>query len=391
MNKKIITLLCLTFLFEQRNIYAKPTTQASREVNSNLQTIMGKLNDLPEEYRPADIKKAMKLMLQGKFIWKSISENKLYSALDLKIDDPKIALIVKNCLEKSPDTFWVEIHNNQKIQLAIEQANVPFTRETCNNPEYFMLFRMTYLKAMIQNEEIIGQIQESYENSVIALQWFLYAQALLENETFLSAVITILDKNLSLFYFLDGYAELISPRYRLYSALSIHSWWQSDAHTQITRHWKHKKLFKDAAFGINFKNKNKEIEYVLPLNNAHLIFGILDNKLTFIKWQKRGPHVVDLVKNRNSIEAKLIRNDKIPKDVLLQFKSLFGHPLTRHQSHVSFKDGISAMIQMLDDQSKKLFLNFLKTIKKYNSLDNNLRKGNEIILNPNRFKDFNSI
>ena len=34
-------------------------------------------------------KKAMKLMLQGKFVWKNISENKLYSALELKIDDPK--------------------------------------------------------------------------------------------------------------------------------------------------------------------------------------------------------------------------------------------------------------------------------------------------------------
>lgn len=391
MNKKIIILLWLTILFEQQNIYVKNKSEASQEINSNLQKIMGKLNDLPEEYRPADIKKAMKLMLQGKFVWKSISENKLYSTLDLKIDDPKIALIIKNSLEKSPDTFWVEIHNNQKIQQAIEQANISFTREACNNPEYFMLFRMTYLKAMIQNDEIIHQIQEAYENAVIALQWFLYAQTLLENEPFLSAVITIPDKNLSLFYFLDGYAELISPRYRLYSALSIHSWWQSNAHTQITRHWKHKKLFKDAAFGINFKNKNKEVEYVLPLNNAHLVFGILDNKLTFIKWQKRGPHVVDLVKNRNSIEAQLIRNDKIPKDVMLQFKSLFGHPLTRYQSHTSFKDGISAMIQMLDNESKKLFLNFLKTIKKYNALDNNLRKGNEIILNPNRFKDFNNI
>ena len=128
-----------------------------------------------------------------------------------------------------------------------------------------MLFRMTYLQTMISNDEILQQIQESYEHAVIALQWFLYAQALLENDTFLSAVITIPDKNLSLFYFLDGYAELISPRYRLYSSLSIHSWWQSNAHTQITRHWKYKKLFKDAAFGINFKNKDNEIEYVLPL------------------------------------------------------------------------------------------------------------------------------
>lgn len=392
MNKKIITLLLLSIILsEHQYIHSKTKIKNTQDVNANLQMIMTKLNDLPEAYRPTDIKMAMKLMLQGKSVWKNISIHKPYSALELQINEPQAALIIRNSFEMQPDKFWIEIHKNEKIQQAIEQANVIFTRETCNSPEYSMLFRMAYVKTMINNDEIIKKLIKAYEQAVLALQWFLYAQALLENETFFSAVITIPDKNLSLFNFLDGYAELISPHYRLYSALSIHSVWKSDAQTQITRHWKYKKLFKDAAFGINFKNENQDHQYQLPLNNAHLIFGILDNKLTFIKWQKRGPNLIDVIKNRNTLDPKFIRNDKPSKDIVLQFKSLFGHPLTRHQSLLISKDGISAMIQMLDNESKALFINFLKKIKKYNTLDNPIRKGNEIILNPERFKDFQTI
>ncbi|MBI2344668.1 hypothetical protein HYV10_01190 [Candidatus Dependentiae bacterium] len=392
MNKKIIIKsLLLIMLFEYSILYSKTKNIKNSEVNARLQTIITKINDLPETYRPTDIKKALKLMLQGKSIWNNINKNKSYSALEVKIDEPHAALIIKNSFDMSPDNFWVEIHNNQKIQQAIEQANIEFTREASNSSEYYMLFRMTYLKIMLNNDEFIKKIIDAYQQAIIALQWFLYAQTLLENEPFHSAVIAIPDKDLSIFYFLDGYAELISPRYRLYSALSIHSFWQSDAYTRITRHWKYKKLFKDAAFGINFKNHIHNNEYPLPLNNAHILFGTLNNNLTFIKWQKHGPHVTDIIKNKIQTNPEFIRSDKLSKDILLQFKSLFGHPLTRYQNHLITKDGISAMIQMLNNESRTLFINFLKKIKKYNMLDNNIRKGNEIILNPQRFKDFQTI
>lgn len=394
MYTKIVNFFLISILFfEYQIVHAKEKNKKSQEINAHLQTIINKLNELPEAYKPTDIKNALKLMLQGKTVWENISNNKPYAALEVKVDEPQTALIIKNSFEMKPDNFWIEIHNNQKIQQAIEQANITFNRETSSSPEYFMLFRMTYLKVMIQDEELIKKIADAYQQAVIALQWFLYAQALIENEIFLSAVITIPDKNLSLFNFLDGYAELISPRYRLYSALSIHSFWQSNAHTQITRNWKYKKLFKDAAFGISFKNEteHENNEYRLPLHNAHLVFGTLDNKLTFIKWQKRSPHLIDLMKNRNSIDPKFIRNDKPCKDTSLQFKSLFGHTLTRHQALLISKDGISAMIQMLDHEAKKLFIDFLKKIKKYNPTDNHLRKGNEIILKPERFKNFQTL
>jgi hypothetical protein len=364
-------------------------------INPNLQTIISKIENLPEKYRPADVKKAMALMLQGKSIWNNISKNKFYSALTLHIQDAKVTNIVKNCLEKSIDRFWIDIHNNKKIQQAIEQANVKFSREMSQQPEYFMFFRMTYLKSMITKEETLKSIENAYQEAIIALQWFLFAQAILENDMFTSAMITIPDQNLYLFYFLDGYAELISPRYRFYSAMSFHSLWQSDAHTQLTGHWKHKKIFKDAAFGINFKNKDKEAQNILPLNNSNLMFGTLDNKLTFIKWQGNEISVLKkplkILQPKNKSESSINRYDKIPQDVIYQFKSLFKHPITRHQSNLIYKDGISAMLNMLDDNIRSLFINFLEKSKSYNVFDNTLRKGNEIILNPNRFKDFYSI
>jgi hypothetical protein len=171
--------------------------------------------------------------------------------------------------------------------------------------------------------------------------------------------------------------------------------WQSDAHTQLTRHWKHKKLFKDVAFGINFKNKEKEVQNVLPLNNSNLMFGVLDNNLTFIKWQgNEGSKLkkpLKKLKPKSKSEVAINRYDKVPQDVTYQFKSLFKHPLTRHQSNVISKDGITAMLNMLDDNVRPLFINFLQKAKNYNVFDNTLRKGNEIILNPSRFKDFYSI
>jgi len=381
-----IALLCSTII-----IYCKKDDP----INPNLQAIITKIESLPEKYRPADIKKNMTLIMQGKSVWDNISKNKFYSALSLHISDAKVSNIVKNCLEKSVDQFWIEIHNNKKIQQAIEQANVNFTREMSQSPEYFMFFRMTYLKTMVTKEEYLKSIESAYQEAIVALQWFLFAQAILENDIFTSAVITIPDSNLYLFYFLDGYAELISARYRFYSAISFHSLWQSEAHTQLTRHWKHKKIFKDVAFGINFKNKEKETENILPLNNSNLIFGALDNKLTFIKWQGNEGSMLKkslkMLQSKNKSENSINRYDKVPQDVTYQFKSLFKHPLTRHQSNLISKDGISSMLNMIEDNNRQLFINFLTKAKNYNEFDNTIRKGNEIILNPTRYKNFYSV
>lgn len=365
-------------------------TQDPIFINSNLQEIISKIESLPEKYRPTDTKQAMKLMAEGKSVWDNVSSSRFYSALTLNIDDPAIVTIIKNGLQKSPDRFWTDIYNNKKVKEAIEQANVTFSFENSKKPEFFMFFRITYLKTMITQEKNLEKFESAYQQSVLALQWFLFAQAILENDNFTSAVITIPDSNMNLFYFLDGYAELISPRYRSYSAISFHSLWKSKAHTQLTRHWKHKKIFKDIAFGINFK-KNEE-EVTLPLNNSHLMFGALDNKLIFIKWQSdqdsifKKPFKSIRLERKNDLHIN--RYDKVPQDVNLQFKSLFKHPLTRHQKNLISKDGISAMLQMLNDDNRPLFINFLQKSKNYNVFDNNIRKGNEIILNPKRFKDF---
>lgn len=395
MQKKLLRIMpilqIIVCIYSSSPAYGKK----DEAINPNLQAIITKIESLPEKHRPTDIKKAMKLMMQGKTVWDNVSKNKFYSALTLNIDDAKVANIIKNCLESFDDKFWIYIHNNQKVKNMIEQANVKFNRETSKKPEYFMFFRMAYLKSMITKTEHLEKIESAYQQAIIALQWFLFAQAILENNIFTSAVISIPDSNMHLFYFLDGYAELIAPRYRFYSAISFHSLWQSDAHTQLTNHWKHKKMFKDVAFGINFKNKENEVQNILPLNNSNLMFGMLDNKLTFIKWQGSEESILKkplkIMQSKNKSETVINRYDKVPQDIMYQFKSLFKHPHTRHQANLISKDGISAMLQMLDDNSRQLFINFLQKMKNYNVFDNTIRKGNEIILNPTRFKDFYTI
>lgn len=389
-----ILLICLPQINYSSSTGHKATTKKDVTINPNLQTIISKLDKLPEKYRPADTKKALKLMMQGKSVWSNICKNRFYSTLQIHIEDSKVAQSIKNCLEKSPDRFWIDIHHNKKVQDAIEQANVPFTFEMSQKPEYYMFFRISYLRSIVSKQEYLEKIESAYKEAIVALQWFLFAQAILENDIFTSAMIAIPDSNMYLFYFLDGYAELISPRYKFYSAISLHSLWQSDAHTQLTGHWKHKKLFKDIAFGINFKNKEKEKQNILPLNNFNLMFGALDNQITFIKWQGvEGSALkkpLKIIQSRNKTELTINRYDKVPQDVTYQFKSLFGHSLTRHQLNLISKDGIQAMHNMLDDTGRQFFTDFLEKIKNYHVIDDSIRKGNEIILNPNRFKNFYS-
>ncbi len=75
---------------------------------------------------------------------------------------------------------------------------------------------------------------------------------------------------------------------------------------------------------------------------------------------------------------------------MLQFKSLFASNLTKHQSDQISKDGISAMLGMLDTSARQLFVDFLTKRKKYIPQLLSLRKGDEIILQPALFKNLSA-
>lgn len=370
-------------------------------INKNLPKIIDAIEILPSKYQPANIKQSLTFMLEGGQIWKAISQYKFYNALFLSTISIDDARILQLALNSSDDIFWIQIHSDQKVHEAIKHCNIPFTRETSMMHEYKMLFRITYLRIHISNQETLKLIEQSYQHAVVALQWFLYAQAILQDSIFTSGIITVPDKEYALFHFLDGYGELVSPRYRFYSGLHPHSLWQPNAYSRASSNWPHKKLFHDTLFGIDFHDKDHNPLMILPNNNSHLMFCALDNNMTAIKWEEHG--VTINLKNRTFSALKHSlkylqtkrtdqrqRKDKVPHDVMLQFKSLLGSNLTKHQADLIAKDGISMMLGMLNNNARQLFIEFLTKHKKYVAQTLSMRKGDEIILQPNLFKSFSA-
>jgi len=381
--------------------YSAIQTSQPISINKNLPKIMDAITTLPVANQPSNIKQSLTFMLEGGQIWKAIAQNKLYNALFLSTLSTNDAGIMQQALNSSDDKFWILICKDAKVQEAIEHCNIPFTRDTSAMHEYKMLFRITYIRIHITNQDVLTTIQKSYEHAVIALQWFLYAQAILQDSIFTSGMLTIPDPQYSLFQFLDGYAELVSARYRFYSGMHPHSWWQPNAYTRSSSCWPHKKQFHDTMFGIDFHSDDHKPLNILPSNNSHLMFCALDNGLTAIKWEEFG--VTLNVKDRNFSALKhtlnpfknkkadgIIRKEKIPQDVMLQFKSLFGSRINKYQSDLIAKDGITAMLEMLDPSTRQLFINFLIKHKKYPTQTLTLRKGNEIILQPTLFKSLSA-
>lgn len=379
---------------------SQPLTSTS--INKNLHTVMEAISALPTNRQPSNLKQSLMLMLEGGQIWKAITQNKPYNALTLTSLSSQNAQILQQALNNSDDRFWILIHKDPAVQEAIEHCNIPFTRDTSTMHEYKMLFRFTYIRVHITNPDILIQVQQAYRHAIIALQWFLFAQAILQDSIFTAGMLTIPDNQHYLFHFLDGYAELVSPRYRFYSGLHPHSLWQPNAYTRSSSYWKNKKQFHDSMFGIDFQDNDHQSIPVLPNQNSHLLFCALDNGMTAIKWERFG--VTLNIKNRtfsalkqplryfqkNNQNTDIIRKEKIPQDVMLQFKSLFNNHLTKYQSDQINKDGITAMLNMLDSSGRSIFIDFLTKRKKYSSLTLTLRKGNEIILQPSHFKNLSA-
>lgn len=371
-------------------------TESTQPINQHLQRIIDIFNTLPTKFQPVDLKQSLLFILQGNNVWRHLQKNNLFDALALQNPTAEFAKIATTALNSSDDVFWTHVHNDPEVKRDIEMCNIAFNRDSSISHEYKMLFRMTYIKAHVTDAAQLEQFTQAYENAIIALQWFIYAQALLQDRPFISAMITLPDHEYTLFHFFDGYCELVSPRYRFYSAMHPHSLWQCHAYKRFSRHWKHKKDFDNTAFGIDMINQAN----ILPGNMSHILFGRLDNGLLFVTWQQHGitlnfksknfsalKHPIDALK-RHHHDASLYRNEKVSEDVAHQFKSLHKQTLTKDQSYNVSRDGISAMLSLLEHDTKKMFEKYLKEFKKYNPFTLQYRKGDEVVLLPKKFVNF---
>lgn len=374
------------------------TSKDSSEINPYLQKILQELSNLPTNYQPEHPEQALKFMMKGNQIFKSVYTDKFFQACSLSNLNAADTRVLQNALSSSDEQFWKLIHADEQLQHEIEKCNVSYTRENFLSINYTMLFRINYARLHISSQQVWHQFKSAYEQALIALQWYLFAQAIIQDSIFTSGMITIPDPDYSLFKFMDGYCELVSPCYRFYSGLHPHSLWQTHAYTRKSSHWTRQKQFNDSNFGIDIKDNEYKILPILPGNKSHILFGILKSGLLFIKWEEFGTtinfkekdfsaikHTLRYFQKKEKEDEALQRREKISQDVMLQFRSLYPHKLTKHQADEIQIFGIQKMLEILDKDAADFFTKYLIQRKKYIKDTLHMRKGGEIILQPRKF------
>lgn len=374
--------------------------QINVTINPHLQDILQKLSSLAPDRQPKDIAHALQRIMQGAKVYQFIQQAKIYDACSPRNLSATDSKILQTAFNSTNEHFWKTTHNNQKLNDSTQKCSVACTIDNFNDPKYNIFFRVTYAKTHVSDEGL-QQYKNAYQNALVALQWYLFAQAILQDSMFTSGIITIPDAQLLMFKFMDGYGELVSSCYRFYSALSPHSLWQSTAYTRKSNHFNGYKLFNDSNFGIDLKDQDGAQTNLFPCNTSHLLFGALKNGMTFVKWEDYGitinlkeknfsaiKHTMGRFQKQNKIDDNNTRKDKTPQDVHLQFRSLHSTKLSKQEYDLIQTSGISAMLGMLPNESKDLFKKYLTDYKKYDKKTLPLRKGNEIILQPNKFVSF---
>lgn len=364
------------------------------------------LHGLPEKNRPKNIDDALRLMADGKKVLDFVSQGHFFDAIQMNITQNGNLMLAEQHTQQvltaafnmSDEVFWEMIKQDPVMAKSIAKHNIPFTLQSLQSQEFNMYFRVTYIRKHIQDPALLEKYQQAYQKSVVQLQWHLFAKSILQDHAFTSGMITFKDPQSRLFNFIDGFAELMSPKYKFHKAIGVHSLWADHAYTRVSSHWNGQKAFGGKNFGIDIKGIDGKPMSILPGNKSHILFGMRANGMTFIKWEEYGTtfniktgdysvlhHTVRYFEKKDvEDDPKLERREVVPGDVLEQFKSLYVKPLTAEEKALIEKDGISIMLQMLDRQSLKsaaAFQKFLIHDHGYQADTLSCRKGGEVILN----------
>lgn len=382
---------------------SESTTKATHiDTNDHLQKLTTTLQSLPEKSRPADIKQALDLIQQGQRAWDHIQEGNVYNAIITNIPDDQAKnisksdyLIMKNAYNTNDATFWSIIKNDTNIQKKCTTLNIPFSLQSLTSLEQNMSLRALYADTNLANKDFLQSFKRAYQTAIVQVQWHLFAHAIIQDQAFTSGMITTKDPGHHLFKFLDGYAELVSPQYKLYNGTSLHSLLETKAYTRHSSHWKGQ--VNGNQLGIDIQDESNKPLVILPGNKSHLLFGTLKNNMVFLKWENYGttlnplegdysviPHLKGYFeKHGKQDESTLHRREKIAPDITLVFNKLCSKPLTDAQIKYINTYGISGMIEMLKayyPANLRTFENYLTQTKGYDPSTLSMRKGGEIIL-----------
>lgn len=356
------------------------------------------LEKLPKKNQPSDMNQALKLIKDGEIVAGLIEQGSFFDAImhnfskdGLASDEDKV--LWKKSFNTSDADFWAIIKNDKVLAKKASHHSIPFTIESLKSVENGMYFRSTY--ARINSAEGLSSLVDAYQKSIVQLQWHLFSLSVLqEGRAFSSGMISVQDSKFSLFKFLDGYAELVSPKYKLHSAISFHSLATTKAYTRESSHYSGAKRFKFDC-GIDIQDSNNQPLSILPGNKSHILFGLRSNDMVFVKWENYGvtfnpaesdmsmiPHIKGYFDKKDKSDDPILeRREKISDDVMAEFKKLYNDKkITKKDKKNIEAHGVSYMIKMLDPNSQELFKKYLVNTKKYSESSLNNRKGNEIIL-----------
>lgn len=361
------------------------------------------IKKLPERNQPKNVAQALSFIRQGAQAWNVITNHKIGSAIlqnltNISSQEFGIADKISDAYNTTDEQFWALMKDNTTLKDKANRHDIPFTYESFQKVDYNMYFRSTYVRINAQDKKVqnyFNKFIRAYQTTIVQLQWYFYARAIVQDgKAFTSGMISLQDPDHLLFKTLDGYAELVSPKYKLHSKLSLHSLTTIKAYTRESSHYTGQKYFEND-FGIDIQDEKNQPLRILPGNKSQLLFGIRLNGMTFIKWEDYGvtfnpvkgdvsiiPHIKGYFDKKDLEDNPgLHRREKTPQDVLKQFQNVYKKPISKADQNNIKTDGISYMLQLLKDSSQATkFTSYLEKTKGYSADTLQYRKGGEVIL-----------
>ena len=372
-------------------------------------TILKALEGLPAHNKPKCMRTAMERIKKGNAIWLRLHHNQAYEAITNNSDPTTVEQqTLQRVFNANHTDLWNMIRDNHALQKMAQDQNIPFTATAIASPEYNMYFRTAYIRQVVTIPHVVDTFIQQYEDALIDLQWHFYGKTILQGEqAFTSGMVTMSDApHFTVFKFLDGYAEMISPLYKSHAGLSYHAITTPIAYARKSSHWTNQKAFNDNNFGIDFFNRNRLPNPVLPGNKSHMLFGLRTNGMVFIKWEEYGvtmnvkhsdysalKHTVRYFEKKDKQDSQLERRESIPAYVTAEFKRLCPKALSRKTKADIKTYGISKMLEVLEMDAPEHVATFETYLTKHLMLKKDSlyhRKGNEVVL-PDFRSDFDML
>lgn len=273
------------------------------------------------------------------------------------------------------------------------------------------------------HETIPNKTQDEYLESIVAIMWYLYSQAINKDQGFTEGAFVIEDKDFKLYNYLMGYVKKVNPS--ITGTIKDQARTSADnpfAYSRISSHYKLEQK-SHRQYGIDMRlDKNSEALPLLPIGKRHLVFGIIDEskKLIYLKPENYGIYSlyekamhgkefivargVKLLPSMKSIlsdpwyksfeeyigtdDDPLYRKERVPQEFIIEFEKIINkHCITKEKGKKIISEAMQKGIKRVFGlQPRSILLNLIQ------KLDADFdylyyRTGREIILTHDELSD----